>query len=149
LDEFKVPTKADRETLINIAYTSLATKLNTVLAKKLAADVVDAVLTVRPPPPAAGNSDPEKLPLELLTFDSLDSEEQFRPPIDLHMVEIMKMQHRTASETQLVRGLVLDHGARHPDMPKRVENAYILTLNVSLEYEKTCGNLFLYTFPCF
>jgi len=58
LDEFKVPTKADRETLINIAYTSLATKLNAVLAKKLAADVVDAVLTVRPPSPAAGNSDP-------------------------------------------------------------------------------------------
>lgn len=56
---------------------------------------------------------------------------------DLHMVEIMKMQHRTASETQLVRGLVLDHGARHPDMPKRVENAYILALNVSLEYEKS------------
>lgn len=53
------------------------------------------------------------------------------------MVEVMKMQHRTASETQLIRGLVLDHGARHPDMPKRVENAYILTLNVSLEYEKT------------
>ena len=53
------------------------------------------------------------------------------------MIEIMKMQHRTASDTQLVRGLVLDHGARHPDMPKRVENAYILTLNVSLEYEKT------------
>jgi chaperonin GroEL (HSP60 family) len=53
------------------------------------------------------------------------------------MIEIMKMQHRTSSETQLVRGLVLDHGARHPDMPKRVENAFILTLNVSLEYEKT------------
>ena len=53
------------------------------------------------------------------------------------MVEIMKMQHRTASETQFIRGLVLDHGARHPDMPKRVTNAYILTLNVSLEYEKT------------
>ena len=53
------------------------------------------------------------------------------------MVEIMKMQHRTAADTQLVRGLVLDHGARHPDMPKRVENAYILTLNVSLEYEKS------------
>jgi T-complex protein 1 subunit zeta len=62
---------------------------------------------------------------------------EWKEPIDLHMVEIMKMQHRTASETQLVRGLVLDHGARHPDMPKRVENAYVLTLNVSLEYEKT------------
>jgi len=31
----------------------------------------------------------------------------------------------------------LDHGGRHPDMPKRVENAFILTCNVSLEYEKT------------
>jgi T-complex protein 1 subunit zeta len=56
---------------------------------------------------------------------------------DLHMIEIMKMQHRTAADTQLIRGLALDHGARHPDMPKRVENAYILTMNVSLEYEKT------------
>ena len=56
---------------------------------------------------------------------------------DLHMIEIMKMQHRTATDTQLIKGLALDHGARHPDMPKRVENAYILTLNVSLEYEKS------------
>merc|ERR1719191_1315596 len=40
-------------------------------------------------------------------------------------------------DTQLVRGIVMDHGARHPDMAKRVENAYILTCNVSLEYEKT------------
>lgn len=53
------------------------------------------------------------------------------------MIEIMKMQHRTAAETQLIRGLALDHGARHPDMPNKVENAFILTLNVSLEYEKT------------
>lgn len=53
------------------------------------------------------------------------------------MVEIMTMQHRTSSDTQLIRGLALDHGARHPDMPKRVENAFILTLNVSLEYEKS------------
>lgn len=47
------------------------------------------------------------------------------------------MQHRSASDTQLIRGLALDHGARHPDMPKRLENCYILTMNVSLEYEKT------------
>jgi len=53
------------------------------------------------------------------------------------MVEIMKMQHRNDLDTKLIKGLVLDHGARHPDMPKRVENAYILILNVSLEYEKT------------
>ncbi|KAH7913913.1 chaperonin Cpn60/TCP-1 family [Hygrophoropsis aurantiaca] len=119
LDTFKQSSKLDRPTLINVAYTSLATKLHASLAKQLAADVVDAVLTIRPPPPPKDAKDP------------------WRDPIDLHMVEIMKMQHRTASETQLVRGLVMDHGARHPDMPKRVENAYILTLNVSLEYEKT------------
>ncbi|KIM69089.1 hypothetical protein SCLCIDRAFT_1208515 [Scleroderma citrinum Foug A] len=119
LDTFKRQLKLDRPTLINVAHTSLATKLHASLAKKLAADVVDAVLTIRPPPPAKEDHD------------------QWQDPIDLHMIEIMKMQHRTASETQLVRGLVLDHGARHPDMPKRVENAFILTLNVSLEYEKT------------
>ncbi|KAM6174609.1 LOW QUALITY PROTEIN: T-complex protein 1 subunit zeta-2 [Erethizon dorsatum] len=41
------------------------------------------------------------------------------------------------ADNGLIRGLVLDHGARHPDMKKRVEDAFILTCNVSLEYEKT------------
>jgi T-complex protein 1 subunit zeta len=95
--------------LISVARTSLATKLNATLASKLTPDIVDAVLAIYEP----GN----------------------KP--DLHMVEIMKMQHRTASDTQLIKGLALDHGARHPDMPKKVENAYILTMNVSLEYEKS------------
>jgi T-complex protein 1 subunit zeta len=31
------------------------------------------------------------------------------------------MRHKLDQDTRLVRGLVLDHGARHPDMPKRVE----------------------------
>ncbi|KAL1668208.1 chaperonin Cpn60/TCP-1 family [Schizophyllum commune] len=119
LDTFKQPSKLDRATLVNVAYTSLATKVSSAMAKHLSSAVVDAVLAIRRPPP------PE------------DAKDQWREPIDLHMVEIMKMQHRTANETQLVRGLVLDHGARHPDMPKRVENAYVLILNVSLEYEKT------------
>lgn len=92
-----------------MARTSLSTKLNSALAEQLTPDIVDAVLAIYKPPA--------------------------KP--DLHMIEIMKMQHRTASDTRLIRGLALDHGARHPDMPKRVENAYILTLNVSLEYEKS------------
>ena len=53
------------------------------------------------------------------------------------MVEIMEMQHKSAMDTQLIKGLVMDHGARHPDMPKRSENCFILAANVSLEYEKT------------
>ncbi|KAH7325030.1 TCP-1/cpn60 chaperonin family-domain-containing protein [Stachybotrys elegans] len=109
LDGFKLPKEVDRELLLSVARTSLATKLNASLAAKLTPDIVDAVLAIYQAPA--------------------------KP--DLHMVEIMKMQHRTASDTQLIRGLALDHGARHPDMPKRLENCYILTLNVGLEYEKT------------
>ena len=73
---------------------------------------------------------------------------------------------RSEAESKLVKGLVLDHGGRHPDMPKRLENCHILviffprkimnffhflrieisnknviflfqTCNVSMEYEKT------------
>lgn len=109
LEKFTVSKEIDRELLLYVARTALATKLNSTLATKLTPDIVDAVLAIYQAPA--------------------------KP--DLHMIEIMKMQHRSASDTQLIRGLALDHGARHPDMPKRVENAYILTLNVSLEYEKT------------
>lgn len=57
--------------------------------------------------------------------------------MDLHMIEIMDMQHKNDLESSLVRGLVLDHGGRHPDMPHSLENCYILICNVSLEFEKT------------
>lgn len=109
LDEFKLEKEVDRELLLSVARTSLSTKINNTLAEQLTPSIVDAVLAIYQPPA--------------------------KP--DLHMIEIMTMQHRTAADTQLIRGLALDHGGRHPDMPKRVENAYILTLNVSLEYEKS------------
>ena len=48
------------------------------------------------------------------------------------MIEIMHMVHRLASDTKLIKGLVLDHGSRNPDMPKDLQNCYILTCNVSL-----------------
>ena len=52
-------------------------------------------------------------------------------------VEIMHMKHKMDKDTRLIKGLVLDHGARHPDMPKHMENCHILTCNISLEYEKS------------
>lgn len=110
LEKFKVEKDTtDRSLLIDVARASLRTKLTPELADNLTEMIVDGVLTIR-----RGNQ-----------------------PIDLFMVEIMTMQHRHESETRLVKGLVLDHGARHPDMPKRLENVFILTCNVSLEYEKT------------
>merc|ERR1719300_197416 len=86
LDTMKVPLTTDEKQniLVNIAATSLGTKIHPDLAKQM-----------------------------------------------------MEMQHRSETGTSLIRGLVLDHGGRHPDMPKRLENCFILTCNVSLEYEKT------------
>nr|QBH73700.1 chaperonin [Carausius morosus] len=109
LDKMKIHVDLDREILLNVSRTSLQTKLHHKLADLLAEICVDAVLAIR----------------------------QEAKPLDLHMVELMEMQHKSASETTLVRGLVMDHGSRHPDMPKRVENAYILTCNVGMEYEKS------------
>lgn len=99
----------DRELLVAVARCSLLTKLEDRIALQLAEIVTDAVLTVSRP------------------------EEQ----IDLHMVEIMTMEHMSDGDSCLVKGLVLDHGGRHPDMPKVVKDSYILTCNVSLEYEKS------------
>jgi|EP01047_Picozoa_sp_COSAG01_P004464 chaperonin GroEL (HSP60 family) len=51
------------------------------------------------------------------------------------------MLHKSDLDTQLVKGLVLDHGARHPDMPTRLTDCFILTCNVSLEWERRWGIL--------
>lgn len=109
LDQMKLTQPVDREMLLQVARTSLSTKVYNELAEHLAEACVDAVLAIKK-----------------------DNE-----PVNLHMVEIMEMQHKTNKDTKLVKGLVLDHGSRHPDMPKFVQNAYILTANVSMEYEKT------------
>jgi T-complex protein 1 subunit zeta len=109
LEKVKIPCKADRDLLIQVARSSLQTKLTTDLSEHLTGIVVDAVLAIY-----------EK-----------------DKPVDLFMIEIMEMMHKTESDTKLVKGLVLDHGSRHPDMPKYVKDAYILTANISLEYEKT------------
>lgn len=110
LNTFKVPVQeADKVKLRNIARTSIATKLTPEMTNLLVDMVVDAVLCIR-------------------------KEGQ---PIDLFMVEQMHMVQKLSTDTKLIRGLVLDHGTRHPDMPKSLKNCYILTCNVSLEYEKT------------
>lgn len=112
LEKFKIETKEvelDREKLLSVARTSLRTKVHRELADHLVPIVVDAVLMIQRP----------------------------NEPIDLHMVEIMHMKHRADLDTRLIRGLVLDHGARHPDMPKRSTDCFIFVCNVSLEYEKS------------
>ncbi|XP_068385667.1 T-complex protein 1 subunit zeta-2 isoform X3 [Eschrichtius robustus] len=109
LEQVKIKKEMKREILLDVARTSLQTKVHPQLADMLTEAVVDSVLAIRRP----------------------------GYPIDLFMVEIMEMKHKSETDTKLIRGLVLDHGARHLDMKKRVQDAFILTCNVSLEYEKT------------
>jgi T-complex protein 1 subunit zeta len=76
-------------------------------------------------------------PLTEIIVDAVKTIQVPEKPIDLHMIEIMHMQHKMSTESKLIKGLVLDHGGRQSDMPSRFENCYIMCLNVSLEYEKT------------
>ncbi|CAH1956533.1 unnamed protein product [Acanthoscelides obtectus] len=109
LEKIKIPVEINKETLTDVCSTSLRTKVHPKLADVLTDVCVDAILSIK----------------------------QDDKPVDLFMVELMEMQHKTETDTQLVKGLVLDHGTRHPDMPKSLKNCYILTCNVSMEYEKS------------
>ncbi|KAJ0042843.1 hypothetical protein Pint_18798 [Pistacia integerrima] len=117
LEKFKTPVvmgdEPDKEILKMVARTTVRTKLYESLADQLTDIVANAVLCIRKPEEA----------------------------IDLFMVEIMHMRHKFDVDTRLVEGLVLDHGSRHPDMKRRAENCYILTCNVSLEYDKRTNNV--------
>uniref|UniRef100_A0A2K6NMH7 Chaperonin containing TCP1 subunit 6B n=1 Tax=Rhinopithecus roxellana TaxID=61622 RepID=A0A2K6NMH7_RHIRO len=72
LEEVKVRKEMDRETLINVARTSLGTKVH-------AEAVVNSILAIK----------------------------RQDEPIDLFMVVIMEMKHKSETDTSLIRGLVL------------------------------------------
>ncbi|CAN0032064.1 unnamed protein product [Ascophyllum nodosum] len=112
LDSFRCSrpgVEGDRELLESVARTSLRTKLREEIADNMTEAVTGAVLTIM----KSGRE------------------------IDLHMVEIIHMRHKSATDSKLIKGIVMDHGARHPDMPRNLKNCHILTCNVSFEYEKT------------
>lgn len=109
VDTMKIDVKLERELLVNVGRCSLLTKVSQTVALSLAEIVTDAVTTIA----------------------------REGQQIDLHMVEIMPLMSLAAGNSRLVKGIVLDHGCRHPDMPKKVTNAYILTCNISMEHEKS------------
>jgi T-complex protein 1 subunit zeta len=113
LDKFKMDEpniSKNRELLTCITATSLKTKLDHELADGITEAIVDSILCVA-------------------TDDDT--------PVDLNMIEIMAMERKMGSDSRFVNGLVLDHGGRHPDMPKILEKCHIMTCNVTFEYEKT------------
>lgn len=108
--------KENPEWIHQLALTSLRTKFSLKQAQKFADILIAAVKTV-----ATETS------------------------VDLKMLEVMKMTCLESSEPlRIVRGLVLDHGGRHPRMPKRLANVFILCTNISFEYEKPEQNAQFY-----
>mmetsp|Transcript_22523 Transcript_22523/g.34037 ORF Transcript_22523/g.34037 Transcript_22523/m.34037 type:complete len:555 (-) Transcript_22523:41-1705(-) len=110
-DAFTVSREMDTDLLTSVARTSLSTKLDPSVAPTLVKAVVESIQSVRP--------------------NTADE------PIDLHRVELITMERKLGADSRFVNGLVLDHGARHPDMPQLLKSCHIMTCNVTFEYEKT------------
>lgn len=53
------------------------------------------------------------------------------------MIEIMTIKKGTIFDSKFIKGLVLDHGGRHPKMPEKLNKSFVLACNINLEYEKT------------
>ncbi|KAI5192157.1 T-complex protein 1 subunit zeta [Nematocida minor] len=116
LESMKVPIEDTKDTIYNLAYTALRTKFSKKQTEKYSNIIVSAAETVR-----SGNT------------------------TDLKMLEIVKMADIDATEPlRIVKGLVMDHGGRHPMMPRRLENVFILCTNISFEYEKPEHNAQFY-----
>jgi len=113
LEEMKIAADLSRPLMVNVAQSCVRTKLHGHLGQIISEQIVDALTCI---------------------YDRETNR------IDLHMVELMAMKHKTARDTELVRGIVMDHAARHPFMPNEARNCFILTANVSMEYEKTVVN---------
>ncbi len=57
--------------------------------------------------------------------------------IDIDQIKLEKKQGGSMSDTELVKGIVIDKERVHPQMPKRVENAKIALINSALEVKET------------
>jgi thermosome len=111
----EVAEKVDPESrpdLLKIANTSMLTKLVNEDAPHLAGIVVDAVLLI-----AEKGADGFKA--------------------DIDNVKVEKKPGGALTDTQMVRGIVLDKEVVHSGMPKRMDEAKIALVNSAMEIEKT------------
>jgi archaeal chaperonin len=101
-----------RPDLLKVAVTSMLTKLVNEDAPHLGGVVVDAI-----------------------TLIAEKGEGGYKADID--NVKVEKKPGGALTDTQLIRGIVLDKEVVHSGMPKRVEEAKIALVNSALEIEKT------------
>jgi thermosome len=113
LDELSVTVDLDkRETLKNVALTSMGSKA-VGAAKDLFAEIaIDAV-------------------------NQITERRGDRNHADIDNIQIIKKEGKSLSDTELVRGMIVDKEVVHAGMPKRVEKARIALVNTAIEVEKT------------
>ncbi|HYZ66146.1 MAG TPA: thermosome subunit beta, partial [Nitrososphaeraceae archaeon] len=104
----------DKDTLINIATTSMYSKLVSDDSPVLSQIVVNATRQV-----AEKTNEGQAL------------------KVDLDNIKVEKKAGGSIHDTKLIKGIVLDKEVVHAGMPKRIEGARIALLNSALEIEKT------------
>jgi len=113
LEKIAVPVNLeDRETLKNVAMTSMRSKAVGTAREHLAEIAIDAVKQI-----AEKRGD--------------------KTIADIDNIQVIKKEGKSLLDTELVRGVILDKEVVHAGMPKRIENAKIALINAPLEVEKT------------
>lgn len=115
----------DKETLLTVAKTSMASKLVSGESADLAKIVVQAVLNV-----AEERMDERE-------GETRQQQQQKKFRIDVDNIKVEKKAGGSLNYTQLIYGIVLDKEVVHGGMPKRIEGAKIALLNAPMEIEKT------------
>ena len=102
----------DRESLLNIAKTSMESKLVSDESDSLSKIVVDAVLKI-----------------------TIKKDEKYT--VDLDNIKVEKKTGASIQDTHLIKGIVLDKEVVHSGMPTKIEKAKIALVNAAIEVEKT------------
>ncbi|MFB0557907.1 MAG: thermosome subunit beta [Candidatus Bathyarchaeia archaeon] len=102
----------DRETLMNLATTSMRSKTVASSREHFANIVIDAIKQII-----------EERDGEIIA--------------DVDNVQIVKKEGKSLDETELVWGIVIDKEVVHDSMPKRIEGAKIALIDAPIEVEKT------------
>ena len=102
----------DRESLLKIATTSMQSKLISEDSGVLSKIVVDSILSI-----------------------ATKKDEEYT--VDLENIKVEKKTGGSITDTQIIKGIVLDKEIVHSGMPTKIEKAKIALVNSALEIEKT------------
>ena len=102
----------DRESLLNIAKTSMESKLVSDESDSLSKIVVDAILKI-----------------------TIKKDEKYT--VDLDNIKVEKKAGASIKDTNIIKGMILDKEVVHSGMPTKIEKAKIALINAAIEVEKT------------